>query len=65
MAQDVSNIIRRGQVSSVNPANNTVRVAFDDMRGPDGTEFVSGEPLQPSRTSGRRSRKQEKTSNTS
>ncbi len=35
--------IRVGQVSSVNPKNNTVRVAFDDMTGPTGKEFVSAE----------------------
>lgn len=41
--RNVSNAIRVGQVSSVNPKNNTVRVAFDDLKNSDGKEFVSGE----------------------
>lgn len=40
---DVSDIVRIGHVSSVNPANCTVRVAFDDMCDPSGKPSVSGE----------------------
>ena len=40
---DAANIIRVGQVSSVNPRNNTCRVAFDDLSDPTGRKYVSGE----------------------
>ena len=40
---DMSNAIRVGQISSVNPRNNTCRVAFDDMSDPNGKKFVSAE----------------------
>ena len=42
MATDISDIIRIGQVSSVDPENGTCRVAFDDMMDGDGNPFVSG-----------------------
>lgn len=42
MSEPVSGM-RYGQVSSVNPANNTVRVAYDDEKDPSGNGFVSAE----------------------
>lgn len=44
--EEIAKYIRVGQISSSNAGNNGVRVAFDDMSGPTGDKFVSGEMQQ-------------------